>query len=337
MAVKTSASVVAFCCAMSLCATHAVAQDGPRQKSSFFDRRSEGWFWYQDPPVEEDKEEVAPPPPPPVEMVQQPEEQPEQVPAPVEATPAPLPGSVAFLRAALPVALDVATDDPSPQNVERYLLLQKQAMDKAEMFSEMTKMVSTGHPDLDEGRRRPRQDTFAKQLEEQAEQRKREVLADFFKTNALVMFVDKTCSACTLMGENFYRMQQTHGLVWQVISLDGTLLPEEMAAQQSFDAGIAGKLGVNQGGAVFIASPPNSFIPVTWNPTGGSEIADRILLVAARGGLIPDSEFRTTQPVNPRINPIGSIDTGEVPDILKQADAYLRPSQFHINTPEAAQ
>lgn len=248
---------------------------GLRAEGTYFDRSSEGWFWYKDPPEEPEPEpEPEAPPPPPVEVVTIPEPTPtETQPPPLEqAEPAkalPPPGSVQFLREAMPKALDVATNNPTPENVERYLLLQKIALDRAEQFSEMVAQVSTGHPQLDEGRRRPRQDTFAKHLEQEAEDHKRIVLTELFKSNALIMFVDRNCSSCGLMGENFYRMQQTHGLVWQAISMDGTVLPPEMNIQQSFDAGLAAKLGVANGGAVFLASPPNTYIPVTWNPTAG--------------------------------------------------------------------
>ena len=302
----------------------AVSETAQAEEATFFSRKAEGWFWYQDPPDEPEPAEQSPPPVPeePQTAEPPPEQPPTQETAPSEATAAP--GSVAFLRRALPVALDVATDNPTPDNVERYFLLQKLAMDKSEVFAEVAKMVTTGHPELDEGRRRPRQDTFAKVLEEEAESRKREVLTDFFQTHALVMFMDRNCSSCALMAENFYRMQQTHGLVWQSVSMDGTLLPEEISGTQSFDAGLSEQLGVANGGAVFIAVPPKTFIPVTWNPTGGAEIADRILLVARRAGLITDSEFRDTQPVNPRVAEMGSSAPGELPPILQEADGFLR-------------
>jgi len=294
----------------------------------FFDRKAEGWYWYQDPPDEPEPEDPpAPVRPAPPEPEAAPPPEPPQAPETARAEPPPAPGTVAFLRSALPVALDVATDNPTPVNVERYFLLQKMAMDKSEVFAEVAKMVTTGHPELDEGRRRPRQDTFAKAMEEEAETRKRDVLTDFFKTHALVMFMDRNCSSCALMAENFYRMQQTHGLVWQSVSMDGTLLPEEISDTQSFDAGLSGQLGVSNGGAVFIAIPPNEFIPVTWNPTGGAEIADRILLVARRAGLISESDFRATQAVNPRVGEIGPVATGELPQILQEADSFLRSEQ----------
>ena len=310
--------------AISVLAFVAMASPVVAQNSTFFERSSEGWYWYQDPLEDEEPLELTPQLPEPPSTASEPE--PKLIIRHAPVPQGPIPGSVAFLREAMPVALDFATDNPSPENVERYFLLQKQAIDKSEVFAEVAKMVATGHPELDEGRRRPRQDTFAKELEQQAEERQREILTSFFRNHALVMFMDRQCSSCSLMAENFYRMQQTHGLVWQSISLDGTLLPPEISDAQSFDAGLAEKLGVTQGGAVFIAIPPNQFVPVTWNPTGGAEIADRVLLVARRAGLITDEEFRATQAVNPRVSAVQPI-TGQLPDILQRADDYLQNSQ----------
>ncbi|MBU2958016.1 conjugal transfer protein TraF [Paracoccus sp. 1_MG-2023] len=309
---------------------------------TYFDRASEGWYWYQDPPEEPEPEpepepQPLPPPPQPVEVVELPPIQPAPVPeAAPEAASGPPPGSVEFLRQAMPAALDVATDNPTPENVERYLLLQKIALDRSEQFSEMVAMVSTGHPELDEGRRRPWQDTFAKQMEKAAEDSKREVLTELFKRNALIMFVDKNCASCGLMGDNFYRMQETHGLVWQAISMDGTVLPPEMKIKQSFDAGLAANLGVGNGGAVFLASPPNTYIPVTWNATGGAEIADRILMVARRAGLVTSEDFSRTQAVNPRVSEAEPIQGDSMPDILQRADDFLRNNALHITARKEA-
>lgn len=320
---------------MLSCAVVSALSGAARAEDGFFTRGTEGWYWYQDPPpkVEEPDPEVAEAPPPPVPEASPPEPV-KAAPPPAPAAAPPPPGSVEFLRKAMPAALDVATDNPTKENVERYLLLQKLALDKSEIFAEVAKQVSTGHPELDEGRRRPRQDAFAKQLEEESEQRKREVLTDLFRTNALVMFLDRNCAGCSMMAENFFRMEKTHGLVWQAVSMDGTLLPPELATTQSFDAGLSEKLGVANGGAVFIAAPPNQFIPVTWNPTGGAEVADRILMVAARARLISEEAFQSTQAINPRVSEIGPIATGGTPDILKTADDYLRPYTMTLSPQE---
>lgn len=295
-----------------LIATSPIAfADDPR----YFAGEEDGWYWYEDPPPAKEPEPV-PEPPAPIPSTPEPEES--------TTEDRPITGSVAWLREALPQALDVATDNPTPENVERYYLLQKMAADKSERFASVAQMITAGHPELDEGRRRPRQDNYSKQLESIASKAKSEVLRDLFRTTALVMFLDKNCSGCGLMADNFYKMGQTHGLVFQAISMDGTILPQDMNIPTSFDQGLSEKLGVVDGGAVFLASPPNKYIAVTWNPTGGSEIADRILLVARRTGLITEAQFASTQAINPMIGGPAPILPTVTPEVLKEADAFLR-------------
>lgn len=302
----------------------AQATGGEQENSTYFKRSSEGWFWYKKDPEpakpEPPQEPVAVAPPPPQQV--QPVAPPKDV-EPQQATSGPPPGSTAWLRAAIPAALDAATDNPTPENVERYFLLQKEAMDKSEVFAEIASFVTTGHPELDEGRRRPRQDQFAKMLEEEASKQETEVLKRLFKRAALIIFVDRNCSGCALMAENFYRMQTTHGLVWEAISLDGALLPDTLSDSQSFDNGIADKLGVNQGGAVFLVRPPDLYVPVTWNATGGSEVASRILMVAYRNGMISQDEYRASQPINPMVGGPFTPAPTETPNILREADELL--------------
>ena len=149
------------------------------------------------------------------------------------------------------------------------------------------------------------------------------MLRDLFTRTAMILFLDKSCSGCALLAENLSRMAQTHGLVWRVISMDGAVLPPSFEADTVFDAGIAEELGVTAGGAVFLATPPDRFDPVSWNATAGSEIIDRILTVAYRIGMISEDQFRATRPVTPRIGASLVTPVGEVPEILRQADDLL--------------
>ena len=310
--------------ALSVAALMLMHADARAQPSQFFDDRARGWFWYEEPEPEPELEEPAPMPepvvmaPPPATPTQPP---PEMEPA---MEPGPVAGSTAWLREAMPIALDVATDNPTPENVERYFLLQREALDKSERFAEVSQLITTGHPTLDENRRRPRGDQFAKMLDNEAATGRQEVLADLFTRSALILFVDRTCSACSILGDNLFRMSQTHGLVWRVVSLDGTILPPQFNVETAFDEGISEQLGVTAGGALFLATPPNRFDPVTWTATAGTEVADRIVSVAYRAGLISDEQYRATRAVNAPVSTALSVPVTEIPEILLQADELLR-------------
>lgn len=297
-----------------------VGSPGTAENPVFYEGRQEGWFFYDDPETEPDlePEEVALPmtPPPPA------------APPPPDGPP---PGSTAWLREAMPVALDFATDNPTAENVERYFMLQQQAVNKAERFSEMAGLVTTGHPTLDEGRRRPRADRFAKLTDRASQEAEKEVLARLFERSAIVLFLDAECSSCSLMASNLERMASIHGLVWRVVSMDGSILPDAFDAEVAFDNGIAEKLGVTEGGAMFLATPPNRFDPVSWNATAGTEVVERILRVAYRGGLLSEDEFRATRPVAPMLGETTTAVVDELPDILEEADTLLVTQGIYLD------
>lgn len=291
------------------------------EEALFHERSEEGWFWYQDPEPEPDEKEPEAPAPAPA---------PASVPSPAPTPSGPPPGSVAWLREAMPAALDYATDHPTYENVERYFLLQHQAANKAELFSDMAETVTTGHPVLDEGRRRPQGDRFAKILEEEANERATLVAQNLFKTSGLVLFFDRQCSGCALLATNLSRMEALYGLSWYAVSLDGSIFPASFEVPTVFDQGISVELGVSKGGALFIATPPDRFDPVSWTATAGSEIVDRVLRVAFRAGLITEEQFRLTQPINPMSTDTLSVPSQDVPDILTQADQILRSNGLQI-------
>ena len=112
-------------------------------QTSFYGNNAEGWYWYQDPKEEEPQEEPLPPPPPP----KAPEPEPEPV-LKAEAPPAPF--TAAWVREMLPKYKDIAWDNPTPENVKAYFLLQRFAIDRSSKFADVAKTVTMGNPLLDE-------------------------------------------------------------------------------------------------------------------------------------------------------------------------------------------
>ena len=102
---------------------------------SWYERHAEGWHWYNDP---EKIQEVEP------EVVPEPKEEPKKEPpkpkmmVPEPAKPKhPVAFSSEWLNTMIPKYLSRAVDDPTPENVEAFFLLQRLAMDKAERFQKM--------------------------------------------------------------------------------------------------------------------------------------------------------------------------------------------------------
>lgn len=312
-----------FFCIICLSSVAAATNLHAERKDRFFTDQERGWFFYE--PVPEEPEEPEPQKlPPPIQQAAAPVPEPNVTQQPAPSPQQPPPGSAEWLRQAIPQALDVATDNPTYGNVARYFLLQKEALDKSEKFADMASLVTTGHPQLDESRRRPHADKFAKLKEREATDATKGVLQDLFKTTALVLFLDSSCSGCALMANNLTRLEKTHGLVWRVVSLDGTVLPPNFNAPTVFDQGISQDLGVEAGGALFLVTPPNKYDPVTWTSTSSTEIVDRILRVAYRSGLITQKQYEVTKAINPMVSTPQIQNPQQLPDILTQADEYLK-------------
>lgn len=113
--------------------------------SGFFSRHAEGWFWYHD-PVEEEPDLV--PEPLPVMPPPAPSE-------PKETEPPLKPFTIAWVRQALDKYKEAAWNDPTPENVKAYFLLQRFVIDRSNKFADVAQQVTVGNALLDETLRRP--------------------------------------------------------------------------------------------------------------------------------------------------------------------------------------
>ena len=120
---------------------------------SWYERHAEGWHWYNDPEkIEEVEPEIVP------EHKEEPKKEPPKpkmmVPEPAKPK-HPVAFSSEWLNTMIPKYLSRAVDDPTPENVEAFFLLQRLAMDKAERFQKMAEQVRVGNRFIDESERRP--------------------------------------------------------------------------------------------------------------------------------------------------------------------------------------
>ena len=104
----------------------------PFAAESWYERHAACWHWYNDPEkIEEVEPEIVP------EHKEEPKKEPPKpkmmVPAPDKPR-HPVAFSSEWLNTMIPKYLSRAVDDPTPENVEAFFLLQRLAMDKAERF-----------------------------------------------------------------------------------------------------------------------------------------------------------------------------------------------------------
>lgn len=225
---------------------------------SFFERKAEGWHWYQDSAQC------------PVFSNQKKKEQNPLAPTPTQA--------IEAQRKALETKLHAAVVDPTPENLMAYITAQKALMDQSQRFSEMWKQVVMTTPSLDETLQHPiDQNALHIYYAEQ-----REFLARRIKKLAseygLFFFFRKNCPYCRHFAPVVKRFSQKHGWSVLAISLDGGTLLEFPNAKR--DNGIATRLQIAHVPALIALHPKSGqVIPLAYGMISESEIEQRVQIL----------------------------------------------------------
>ncbi|QMI49761.1 conjugal transfer protein TraF [Burkholderia sp. MBR-1] len=252
-------------------ATHAL---GDGRDFAYYERKDQGWFFYNDPkpPRPEPIAEEPPPPPPPP-------------PPSAEAKPAPF--SVEWLRKKMPIMLDAAINDPSVDNVSAYMYAQRMMLDMTDGFASQGQKVVQSDPYLNEEYRMPAA-TFAKRSSLFAVAKaKREVLADLTQRAGLWFFFDSKCAFCSAQFETLQRVARSTGFVVKNISLDGRPLPGMNAFVTDAGRKVFARMNLAVTPAVVLVHPPDKFLVVAHGAMAEDALLDKIVLAAADQQLVP--------------------------------------------------
>ncbi|NEV61618.1 conjugal transfer protein TraF [Thiorhodococcus minor] len=263
------------------------------EPTGFYQRRAEGWFWYQRQPQltpprprEPEPEQAATPAsPPPIAP---------SVSAPDLTEPAPL--SAAWLRAHLEDYRLQAIDDPSPTRVALYLYLQKLALDKASRFTETFQRVVQSDPYLDETTRRP-VGNYANLLNRVAGEQRDQVLQSLAREAGIWLFYRSDCPYCAAQAPVLRLLTKRQGFTIQAIALDGRPLSGGIFPDFRPDAGQARRLGVISTPALFLVRPPDGIVPLAQGLLSLTDLEQRILVAAHEAGWIDADSFARTRPL----------------------------------------
>ena len=227
----------------------------PYCHAGFFAEKSHGWHWYEEPkvlseePLQDNKEMTS---------------------NNKTAT-----DVVKAYQKELEKRLHAAWVSPTHQNVENYQRLQKEVLDRAELFSKSWMQVVFNHQELDHTLIAPvNQKARHLQLDEE-----KKLIAQSIKTLAeeygLFFFFSSGCEYCHQFAPIVKRFSETHG--WEVlaISVDGGRL-EGFKSEQ--DNGLAKTWGIEMLPALFAVNPNNGHvIPVAYGMASLDEMEMRIM------------------------------------------------------------
>lgn len=267
--------------ALVLLAMLALASD----ESDFYERKAEGWFWYQDTHSDPESAKAPEPQSAPVLPKAQPEE------------PAPMPFTVDWVRQELPKVVDRAWDNPSPQNIRHFLILQQFVMNRAEQFRNVTQQVVTGDPWLDETSRRPLGAETGRLVNEQAGKARHELLATVSQRAGLWFFYRSGCPHCEGQAVVMEVMRHHYGFDMIAVALDGQPLGNGLFPDYRPDRGQAKKLNVQTVPAIFLVSPAGRFSSISQGELALNEMQSRILVAALRERWVSQGEYDRTRPV----------------------------------------
>ncbi len=262
----------------------------PLQAAAFYQQKERGWFWYEA-PIEEVPEIELPPEPKPLKQEQMAQKN----------SPPLKPLSSEWFRANLTQYRDEAVDNPTPENVSKYMYLQRVMLDKAEWFTDATKQVVMADPILDENSRRPIATFGANALDEQAELGMAKVAKQLAKAAGLWFFYSSTCTFCIKEAGVLKGLANAYGFKVMAIALDGLPLPDNSYPNFTTDSGQGKKLGVETTPALFLVKPGKNgdVIQIGQGLLSGDDIVKRAVVLGYQRGWIDDSDYNGTLKAKP--------------------------------------
>jgi conjugal transfer pilus assembly protein TraF len=237
---------------------YSLASRQETQPASFFQKRSEGWHWYQEQETEIRKQES---------------EKKEEKKIPQSPT-----KQIETQRKELEKKLHTAIVEPTQENLIAYITAQKALMDQSQKFSDVWKKVVMTTPSLDETLQHP-VDQNARHVyyvtQHQTIKKKIKKLATEY---GLFFFFRKNCAYCHQFAPIVRRFSQKYGWSVLAISLDGGTIPEFPNTKQN--NGIAERLQITHVPALIALHPKTAqLIPLAYGLVSESEIEQRVELL----------------------------------------------------------
>lgn len=237
-----------------------------RNEDNFFNKRQEGYFWYLDPPPEE-KEKKA-------------------LPALIPKATLPVPAlretlsekRMKAFKKQLESAKTTAIMNPTRENIQAYLLLQKKAMDRASVFADQWRRVVWQTPSVNYALRRPTTNAALHTYKDTRFKRVVQVSKDLGKEYGIYFFFKGSCPFCHNFAPVLKMYEKRHGLKVLPVTLDGGPVPGY--PNPKFDTRVARMLKVTKVPAVFLVHiKTRKIVPITQGMISYAELQNRVFVL----------------------------------------------------------
>lgn len=229
----------------------------------FYQKKAEGWFWYEELEKEELQKSESTPLPSPF----------------AEGKPLTPTEQILEQRKMLEQKLHQAIVSPSIDNIKSYLYVQRALMDQSQRFAENWQKVLLHAPDLDETRIHPVNQSARHLYLANNQQRKTERLQQLSKEYGLFFFFKGECVYCQAFAETLKHFAEKYQWSLLPISLDGQALSAFPEFQQ--DNGLAEQFNIATVPAVIaLHTKTKQLIPLSFKMISLSEleqVSDKML------------------------------------------------------------
>lgn len=232
-------------------------------EDSFYKRRAEGWHWYEERKIQKDKKE---------------ENRDEKGKQLKSVTPTQL---LKLYRQELERKLHLAMLFPSLENMKAYQELQKDFMERSQLFSERWMQSIYLNPHLDFTSKYPINQIGRHTYIDEENKLKRAKLKALSSSYGFFFFFKGDCPYCHTFAPIVKRFAARYGWTVKAISLDGGKLKEYL--KPLLDNGIAARLSITQVPALIAVNPKTQeMLPISYGITSEDEMEIRILTLIGK-------------------------------------------------------
>jgi conjugal transfer pilus assembly protein TraF len=241
-----------------------------------------GWFWYQMPPPPPRVRPTVPPPPTPAPVVTKPKK---------PAKPYLKPFSVQWIKKYRHKYMIKAINDPTPKNMETYMLINKAMFDKAQNFANAFYYQSHFNMALNPAVDYPHTEAGLDAYYAQEDAAKRKAFHYLSHHSGIFFFFSSNCPYCALQYQQLNFFLQHHPNFKKhtyYVSMDGKRLPNMPTSIHVFpNHGQAKFFKLAETPALVLALPPKTFVVFAQGETVDAEIHDQLLRAAVYYHLVP--------------------------------------------------
>ena len=227
--------------------------------NTFFDNRTQGWFWYKDAKVEANKPKKAK----------------QKIAAPATPALSPTQQMEAFNKKVTD-ALNLAILNPTEENLREYVKIYYEVINRGQHFSDAYKMMLMKNPQYDYSLKFPTNHNAQNIYDRQLSYQSKISIDNFSKNHGFFFFFSSNCDYCHQFSPTLKRFSDKYGIYIMPISMDGGGLPE--FPKPVADNGTARALKVTVWPALYaVNTKTKQIVPITNGLVSVSELEERVV------------------------------------------------------------